>query len=216
MTTNAPATWHIRTDAGQTFGPATLETLQKWASEGRIAANYHVSSDGRQWIPPADVPELQMQWVIELAPNKFFGPAHHQVVEELRQSPDFASLRLYSLHDPEVAKRLEQLESVNKAYAETTAQLQQLQQLHLDLSAAHQALQQQLTQAQEQVEKLQQELLASQQREVLIEVVEDPEVLTPDTPPRVKPRANHTLNQLEQQLASELKRAHKANFRLFK
>lgn len=262
----------MRTDAGQIFGPVPFSELLKWVQEGRIAANYLLTPDGQQWIPPADIPELEMRWIVELAPNKFFGPAHRKVVDELKQSPEFAGVRLYTLPDPTAAARFDQLRRENEALAaerdqharqtqtlqartleleqalaeqeallaqtaqaleearqnrqleaqaRTLAQaelteIQALREQDLNTFQATQAdLQNQLAQARDTIQTLQDQLAQAQQNEVQIEVVDDIEVLAPDTPPKVKPRPDQTLQNLEQRLADELKRAAQSNRRFF-
>lgn len=272
MSTDLNSLWRMCTDAGQIFGPVPFSELLKWVQEGRIAANYLLTSDGQQWISPADIPELEMRWIVELAPNKFFGPAHQKVVDELKQSPEFAGVRLYTLPDPTADARFDQLRRENEALvserdqharlaqniqaraleleqalagqealqAQTAQALEEVRQtlqtevqartlVQAELTeiqalreqelntfqATRDDLQNQLAQARDTIQTLQAQLAQAQEKEVQIEVVDDIEVLAPDTPPKIKPRPDQALHNLEQRLADELKRAAQSNRRFF-
>ncbi len=75
--------WTVRAEDGTTFGPATLASLQAWARDGRLAPGHMVSSDGTSWQPVTRIPQLAMDWVVEISPGTFYGPVHAQALEEL-------------------------------------------------------------------------------------------------------------------------------------
>lgn len=75
--------WYVRAADGKVYGPAARETLKAWAREGRIAPSGYVSRDRKQWIPAQMMPELEMCWVVEVEPGKFFGPFNRAVVARL-------------------------------------------------------------------------------------------------------------------------------------
>ena len=75
--------WQIRTDSGDTFGPADLPTLKTWALDGRLAPNHQLSADGKNWTHVSAMPELEMDWVAEITPGTFYGPIHKQAMAEL-------------------------------------------------------------------------------------------------------------------------------------
>jgi len=80
--------WKIRDAEGNFFGPATMETLKKWARDGRLAADQSISDDDKTWRPVDSFPELGMDWAAELAPGKFFGPVHRDAMGEFIRSGD--------------------------------------------------------------------------------------------------------------------------------
>lgn len=80
--------WKIRDAEGNFFGPATMETLKKWARDGRLSAEQSVSCDGEFWQPVDVFPELGMNWAAELAPGKFFGPVHQDAMKEFIRTGD--------------------------------------------------------------------------------------------------------------------------------
>lgn len=82
--------WMIRDADGRLFGPATMETLVKWARDGRLAAEQTISpeDDGEKWEPVDSVEAFEMDWAAELAPGKFFGPVNRDAMREFIRSGD--------------------------------------------------------------------------------------------------------------------------------
>lgn len=92
--------WYVRSSEGSVYGPASLESLVEWAKEGRVEPTGHVSRDRRSWMPPQLLPELEMKWLVEVAPGKFFGPFNRALVIRLSregQLPEKAGV--YRLHE---------------------------------------------------------------------------------------------------------------------
>ena len=90
----------VRTEDGKVYGPADVASLVEWAKDGRIEPSCFVSSDRINWTPAQLMPELEMKWLVETEPGKFFGPFHRQVVSSLfheGQLPQGA--KAYRLHE---------------------------------------------------------------------------------------------------------------------
>ena len=109
---NAAAKWKIRDAEGNLFGPASLDTLVKWARDGRLASDQEISEDGTLWRPVDAIPELEMDWAAELAPGKFFGPVHRDAMNEFIRSGDVSEdmaqfVRVRSPDDSPAALRAE-------------------------------------------------------------------------------------------------------------
>lgn len=66
--------WQLRKPDGATFGPVSVEVLQKWARDGRVAPEDEVSGDGKTWIPARNLPALEMRWEVLLADGGRYGP----------------------------------------------------------------------------------------------------------------------------------------------
>lgn len=118
----------IRDVEGNLFGPATMETLVKWARDGRLAAEQELSEDGESWTPVDAFPELAMDWAAELAPGKFFGPVNRDAMREFMRSGDISE---------EVAKfvRVKSIdESPSDLKAENDGLRAQLEQLRSDFT----------------------------------------------------------------------------------
>ena len=76
-------TWKVKAEDGSVFGPASMATLLAWARDGRLAASHVISADGETWTPVASHPELAMDWIAEISPDKFYGPIHRDALDEL-------------------------------------------------------------------------------------------------------------------------------------
>ncbi len=91
----ASTLWTVRTGAGQVFGPVAFDVLKSWAAEGRIAPDYQLSYNEVTWLPPSAVPELAMDWVVELELGRFFGPIHRHTVDEMLRDPRYRKARVF-------------------------------------------------------------------------------------------------------------------------
>ena len=92
--------WYVRSPDGHVYGPTDAATLVTWAEEGRVEPGGFVSRDRRKWIPAQLMPELEMTWVVEAEPGKFFGPFNRKMVVGLSKGgliPQGASI--YRRHD---------------------------------------------------------------------------------------------------------------------
>lgn len=136
MATDKSTQWRIRDAEGNFFGPASIDTLVKWARDGRLSADQSASSDdGATWIPVDSFPELEMDWAAELAPGKFFGPVNRDAMAEFIRSGDVSAdmaqfVRVKSIEESPVALREEnaslkaQLERLRGDFAQRTAKLE--------------------------------------------------------------------------------------------
>jgi hypothetical protein len=83
---NMPASkeWFLRkSPGGEVFGPIALEDLKSWVAESKISPMDNVSSDGQQsWIRTPMVPELQMDWLIDMPDNTLYGPTSVSTIQE--------------------------------------------------------------------------------------------------------------------------------------
>jgi DNA repair exonuclease SbcCD ATPase subunit len=75
--------WRVRSDKGDLFGPADIETLQAWARDGRLAPTSTVSEDNQNWVPVTSITEIEMDWLAEMGPGAFFGPIHKNAISTL-------------------------------------------------------------------------------------------------------------------------------------
>lgn len=105
---NKAEQWYVRSEEGMVYGPTDIATLGTWAQEGRIEPSGYISQDRKSWMPAQLMKELEMCWVIEAEPGKFFGPFNRQVVIKLSKNgeiPEGASIyRKYTIDvekDPE-------------------------------------------------------------------------------------------------------------------
>ena len=91
--------WFFRTEDGRVYGPADVPSLIEWAKDGRIEPSGFLSRDRITWTPAQNMPELEMEWLVEVEPGKVFGPFNRALVISLyatRAVP--ATAKAYRLH----------------------------------------------------------------------------------------------------------------------
>lgn len=79
-------TWRVRLSNGAVYGPIELDELRTWAEECRLAPGDQVSSDKGHWANAETLPELRMQWMVEMASGEIFGPVHLNAVVDFFHS----------------------------------------------------------------------------------------------------------------------------------
>ena len=71
----AEGQWFLRKhEDGSTFGPLTFAQLARWASSAQVAPNDSISADQRSWIKAPMLPELGMDWIVEVTTERYYGP----------------------------------------------------------------------------------------------------------------------------------------------
>ena len=67
----------------EVYGPIDMEQLRSWAAEAKVSPLDKVSNDGRQsWVRAPMVPELGMDWLIEMPDNYLYGPTNVGSIQE--------------------------------------------------------------------------------------------------------------------------------------
>jgi hypothetical protein len=67
--------WFLRKhEDGSTFGPVQFEQITRWAVAAQIAPHDTLSSDGQAWIKAPMLPQLGMDWLVELTSEHYYGP----------------------------------------------------------------------------------------------------------------------------------------------
>lgn len=81
-----PATanaWFLRKhDDGSIFGPLSFDQLARWAGSAQIAPHDSVSSDQVNWIKAPMLPELGMDWIVEVTSERLYGPTTLGAIRE--------------------------------------------------------------------------------------------------------------------------------------
>lgn len=76
-------TWYLmKHDDGSVFGPITLEQLQEWAAEAQVSPLDKVSTDEKSWTKAPMIPELEMDYLVEVSPDQYYGPTTLGAVRE--------------------------------------------------------------------------------------------------------------------------------------
>ena len=70
--------WYLRItvqgDQKTVYGPISLLTLCDWATQGRVMAGNEISTDSKKWFAAEELPDLKMDWVVELKNGSKLGP----------------------------------------------------------------------------------------------------------------------------------------------
>ena len=72
----------LKNDDGALFGPIPFEQLREWATEAQISPLDKVSNDSRNWVKAPMIPELAMDYLVEVSPDQFYGPTTIGAVRE--------------------------------------------------------------------------------------------------------------------------------------
>ncbi len=75
MDSPAAHQWFLRKhEDNSIFGPLTFEQLASWASSAQIAPNDSISTDQANWMKAPMLPELGMDWIVEVTSERLYGP----------------------------------------------------------------------------------------------------------------------------------------------
>src|SRR5215472_15451940 len=79
----AGQTWFLRKHQdGTVFGPLSFEQLAHWASGAQVAPNDTVSTDQQTWTKAPMLPELGMDWLVEITSEHYYGPTTLGAIQE--------------------------------------------------------------------------------------------------------------------------------------
>lgn len=75
--------WFLRKhEDGNIFGPLEFEELARWASAARVAPHDVVSSDQETWTKAPMLPQLGMDWLVEVTTERYYGPTTLGAIQE--------------------------------------------------------------------------------------------------------------------------------------
>src|SRR5436309_1872842 len=79
-------TWYLlKNDDGTIFGPISLEQLKQWSSDAQVSPLDKISTDAQNWMRSPMLPDLQMDYLVEVSPDQFYGPTTLGAVREFLQ-----------------------------------------------------------------------------------------------------------------------------------
>src|SRR3954452_9648747 len=82
---DAPAShdWFLRKhEDGSIFGPISFAQLASWAESAQIAPHDTVSVDQENWMKAPMLPELGMDWIVEVTSERLYGPTTLGAIRE--------------------------------------------------------------------------------------------------------------------------------------
>ena len=75
----------MKNDDGTVFGPISFDQLRQWSQDAQVSPLDKISTDERNWIKAPMVPELHMDYLVEVSPDQFYGPTTLSAVREFLQ-----------------------------------------------------------------------------------------------------------------------------------
>lgn len=84
---SAPApqtqTWYLlKHGDNNIFGPASFEQLRTWATEAQVSPLDKISTDQTSWLRAPMLPDLGMDWLVEVTSEHCYGPTSLGSVRE--------------------------------------------------------------------------------------------------------------------------------------
>lgn len=84
--------WYLRkSHDGSTFGPIPFHQLRQWAADAQVSPLDRVSTDERTWLKAPMVPELAMDYLIEVGPDQFYGPTTVGAIREFLEAGEITA-----------------------------------------------------------------------------------------------------------------------------
>jgi hypothetical protein len=75
MVSDNPQNWYLKKhENGEVFGPVRFDKIRNWAQTAQLNPQDLVSTDQISWTRPPMIPELEMDWLVELGHNLLYGP----------------------------------------------------------------------------------------------------------------------------------------------
>ncbi len=72
----------MKNEDGSVFGPISFEQLRQWAIDAQVSPLDKVSTDEKTWLKAPMLPELRMDYLVEVSPDQFYGPTTLGAVRE--------------------------------------------------------------------------------------------------------------------------------------
>ena len=83
MEAAAAQDWFLRKhEDGNIFGPLPFAQLLRWASSAQVAPHDVVSTDQVTWTKAPMLDELEMDWLVEVTSERFYGPTTLGAIQE--------------------------------------------------------------------------------------------------------------------------------------
>src|SRR4051794_18713255 len=67
---------------GSVFSPMPFEQVRRWAAAAQVAPHDKLSHDQQTWLKAPMFPELEMDWLVEVTSERYYGPTTLGAVQE--------------------------------------------------------------------------------------------------------------------------------------
>lgn len=94
-------TWYLlKNDDGSVFGPIPFAQLKAWADDAQVSPLDKISTDQENWTKAPMIPELGMDYLVEVSPDQFYGPTTLGAVREFLEAGEIhADTRVTNCRD---------------------------------------------------------------------------------------------------------------------
>jgi hypothetical protein len=83
MDSIANPSWFLsKHEDGSVFGPMPFEQVRRWAADAQVAPHDKLSHDQRTWLKAPMFPELEMDWLVEVTSERYYGPTTLGALQE--------------------------------------------------------------------------------------------------------------------------------------
>lgn len=83
MDSTANQLWFLsKHEDGNVFGPLPFEQVRRWAAAAQVAPHDKLSHDQLTWLKAPMFPELEMDWLVEVTSERYYGPTTLGAVQE--------------------------------------------------------------------------------------------------------------------------------------
>ncbi|MEO6053925.1 MAG: GYF domain-containing protein [Chthoniobacterales bacterium] len=88
----SPESWYLRKYGdNETFGPVHFNKIKEWAESAQVAPHDMVSEDAKVWTKAPMIPELEMDWLVQLSDESYYGPTTIEALLEFLQLGEITS-----------------------------------------------------------------------------------------------------------------------------
>lgn len=83
MESTANQHWFLcKHEDGSIFGPLPFSQVRRWAATAQVAPHDKLSHDQQTWLKAPMFPELEMDWLVEVTNDRYYGPTTLGAVQE--------------------------------------------------------------------------------------------------------------------------------------
>ena len=75
--------WHLmKHDDGAVFGPVRFEQIKEWTQAAQVSPLDKISRDEITWIKAPMYAELEMDWLLQMSDDYYYGPTTLSSIQE--------------------------------------------------------------------------------------------------------------------------------------
>ncbi len=79
--------WYLLKDKEKdTFGPCSLDQLKVWAYNAQLSPMDRISQDQQTWMRAPMLPDLEMDWLIRVSEDQYYGPTSIGSINEFLEA----------------------------------------------------------------------------------------------------------------------------------